>query len=161
MRVQKGFTLVEILIVVVILGILAAIVIPQFTNASTEAQTSALCADLQTMRSQIELYKIQHIDALPPTTSFAAFEAAMTGYTLKDGTASTQGTPGAVGPYMQKIPSNPFISIEANKNQITFAGATVPSSGVEGWWMNATTGEFRANDTYDKDGVTGPDHAGL
>ena len=40
-RVSKAFTLVEILIVVVILGILAAIVIPQFTNASQEAQTVA------------------------------------------------------------------------------------------------------------------------
>ena len=43
-RVQKakGFTLVEILIVVVILGILAAIVIPQFTNASESAKASSL-----------------------------------------------------------------------------------------------------------------------
>jgi len=65
MKAQKGFTLVEILIVVVILGILAAIVIPQFTEASTEAKTSSLCTDLQTVRSQIELYKIQHNDKLP------------------------------------------------------------------------------------------------
>ncbi|MHC4363321.1 MAG: type IV pilin protein, partial [Planctomycetota bacterium] len=42
MKAQSGFTLVEILIVVVILGILAAIVIPQFTDASTEAKMSSL-----------------------------------------------------------------------------------------------------------------------
>jgi prepilin-type N-terminal cleavage/methylation domain-containing protein len=42
---RSGFTLVEILIVVVILGILAAIVIPQFTEASTEAKLSSLCTD--------------------------------------------------------------------------------------------------------------------
>ncbi len=62
MKAESGFTLVEILIVVVILGILAAIVIPQFTDASTQAKESALASDLQMMRSQLELYKIQHND---------------------------------------------------------------------------------------------------
>src|SRR5690606_21145974 len=47
--VRKGFTLVEILIVVVILGILAAIVIPQFTNASESAQFSSTVSQLQTI----------------------------------------------------------------------------------------------------------------
>ena len=66
MRTQKsGFTLVEILIVVIILGILAAIVIPQFANASQDARESALLSQLQTLRSQIELYKLQHLDKLP------------------------------------------------------------------------------------------------
>jgi len=62
---RKGFTLVEILIVVIILGILAAIVIPQFTNASQNARESSLQSILQTLRSQIELYKLQHGDTLP------------------------------------------------------------------------------------------------
>src|SRR5256885_1739083 len=62
---RKGFTLVEILIVVIILGILAAIVIPQFTNASQDARKNSLTSQLQTMRSQIELYKLQHLDNLP------------------------------------------------------------------------------------------------
>src|SRR5687767_15385267 len=62
---KSGFTLVEILIVVIILGILAAIVIPQFTNASQDARRSSLASQLQTLRSQIELYKLQHKDLLP------------------------------------------------------------------------------------------------
>ncbi len=61
---NSGFTLVEILIVVIILGILAAIVIPQFTNASQDARRNSLMSQLQTVRSQIELYKLQHKDAL-------------------------------------------------------------------------------------------------
>ncbi len=65
MKAQKGFTLVEILIVVVILGILAAIVIPQFTDASVDAKTARIRTDLQTMRSQIELYKIKNNDTVP------------------------------------------------------------------------------------------------
>jgi len=59
-RQPRGFTLIEILIVVVILGILAAIVIPQFTNASQDAQVSAVKSQLQTVRSQIELYRIKN-----------------------------------------------------------------------------------------------------
>ena len=64
-RMSKGFTLVEILIVVIILGILAAIVIPQFTQASTQARLSNLQTNLQTVRSQMLLYKTQHNEAYP------------------------------------------------------------------------------------------------
>ncbi|MFQ6036674.1 MAG: type II secretion system protein, partial [Sedimentisphaerales bacterium] len=72
MKAKSGFTLVEILIVVVILGILAAIVIPQFTEASTEAKLNSLMSDLQTFRSQIELYKVQHNDNPPTAANFVA-----------------------------------------------------------------------------------------
>ncbi|MDD5459455.1 MAG: prepilin-type N-terminal cleavage/methylation domain-containing protein [Phycisphaerae bacterium] len=65
MNAKKGFTLVEILIVVVILGILAAIVIPQFTNASTEAKENSLKSDLHTMRAQIELWSVKNSDNEP------------------------------------------------------------------------------------------------
>src|ERR1700683_1994550 len=58
--IARGFTLVEILIVVIILGILAAIVIPQFTNASTDAKKSNMASQDQTIKSQISLYMLQH-----------------------------------------------------------------------------------------------------
>lgn len=58
-RAARGFTLIEILIVVVILGILAAVIIPQFTNAADDASVSSARTQLQTMRSQIELYRSQ------------------------------------------------------------------------------------------------------
>ena len=64
-QIRKGFTLIEILIVVIILGILAAIVIPQFTNASKEAKLSSLVTMVQSLRSQIALFKLQHNDMLP------------------------------------------------------------------------------------------------
>ncbi len=59
-RTRSGFTLIEILIVVVILGILAAVIIPQFTNAADDASISSARTQLQTMRSQIELYRAQN-----------------------------------------------------------------------------------------------------
>jgi len=144
MKAKGGFTLVEILIVVVILGILAAIVIPQFTEASTEAKTSSLCTDLQTVRSQIELYKIQHNDDLPGDGS-ASFEASLTGMTNQAGTAQTTAGTGVYGPYLQKIPSNPFVS-GADANDVTVGTAVAPT-GADGWYFNSTTGAFRANDS--------------
>jgi general secretion pathway protein G len=63
--VKRGFTLIEILIVVVILGILAAIIVPQFTNAAQDAGVSSARSQLQTMRSQIELYRVQNNGAVP------------------------------------------------------------------------------------------------
>lgn len=65
---RKGFTLIEILIVVVILGILAAIVIPQFTNASQEATASSIRSQLQTIRGQVELFRVRNAGTAP--TSF-------------------------------------------------------------------------------------------
>lgn len=62
---RSGFTLVEILIVVVILGILAAVVIPQFSTASVEAVRSAVERQLQTINNQVELYRAQNGQAFP------------------------------------------------------------------------------------------------
>jgi general secretion pathway protein G len=152
MRAKSGFTLVEILIVVVILGILAAIVIPQFTEASTEAKNSSLCTDLQTMRSQIELYKIQHNDNPP---SLANFAAQMTGLTDIDGTVVVAGTPNSYGPYLQKIPTNQFNDNDAIDN----SGVVGDNGG--GWEYVEATGAINADDDTDADGVAGLDHAGL
>ncbi len=58
-RARRAFTLIEILIVVVILGILAAIVIPQFSEASDDANASAVRSTLQTVRAQIQLYNFK------------------------------------------------------------------------------------------------------
>ncbi|MCX5635262.1 MAG: prepilin-type N-terminal cleavage/methylation domain-containing protein [Planctomycetota bacterium] len=147
MRAKSGFTLVEILIVVVILGILAAIVIPQFTNASTEAKQSSLQSDLQMLRSQIELYKIQHNDFLPPGTSAAAFETAMTTYTMADGSAASPQAPGdgVYGPYMRKIPSNQFVADVTAAATVTPGTGTCPQDGSSGWWYNTADGDIRAN----------------
>ena len=65
---SRGFTLIEILIVVVILGILAAIVVQQFSNASQEATASSIRSQLQTIRGQVELFRVRNAGALP--TSF-------------------------------------------------------------------------------------------
>ena len=143
---SKGFTLVEILIVVVILGILAAIVIPQFTSASTEAKEASLCSDIQSMRAAIELYKIQHNDDLPTVVGSATFSECMTGVTDVDGDVSTlnPGDWGAYGPYLQRVPTNPFIADPNTANAVELNGTV--GGDTAGWNFNTTTGAFHADD---------------
>jgi len=151
MNAKSGFTLVEILIVVVILGILAAIVIPQFTDASTEAKLSSLCSDLQTVRSQIELYKIQHNDQLPGTQAGVDFETAMTSYTDASGAVQAGPGPNVYGPYLQKIPKNPFVVNENAAKVQAEAGTANLGDGSHGWHFDTTTGAFHADDADHKD----------
>ncbi len=160
MEAKSGFTLVEILIVVCILGILAAIVIPQFTEASTEAKFSSLCTDLHTLRSQIELYKIQH-NGFPP--SFVNFVAQMTKYSdISGNTAAAKSVVFYYGPYMRKVPVNQF----NNRFDATGIHGLLDDTGTVGddvgsWEYDETTGAINADDNYDEDGVAGSDHVSL
>ncbi|SRR5258706_1638453 len=149
---RGGFTLVEILIVVIILGILAAIVIPQFTNASTDARKASLLSQLQTFRSQIQLYKLQHNDILPDLVTNQWSQ--MMQKTNLAGVVDTTAT-GVYGPYIESQPLNPL-----NQNY-TVAGA--PGAGVG--WTYSTTGAtpgiiFATNQTdtksFDESGATQP-----
>lgn len=136
-RARKAFTLVEVLIVVIILGILAAIVVPQFTDASTDAKVSSLSTNLQIIRGQIALYKLQHDDTLP---ALATFTDQMTLFSKEDGTThATDRANYPLGPYLQAIPNNPYTST----NDVTedARGAT------KAWYYDEDTGEFRDNNS--------------
>jgi general secretion pathway protein G len=142
---KKGFTLVEILIVVIILGILAAIVIPQFTQASTEARISNLKTNLQTIRSQLLLYKMQHDNESYPG---AEFVDQMIKYTNPAG--EVNDTPDAthtLGPYLQSIPINPVSNSNAVRIVSGASTAFAAPDADAGWYFNGTTGEFRADVT--------------
>lgn len=138
---QAGFTLVEILIVVVILGILAAIVIPQFTNASENAKGSSLYTQLQTIRSQLELYQVQHNGDYP---TLAQLWGNMTAKTEVDGTVDAAGE---FGPYLQQDPVNPFTSssvaaaTEVAGNGWIYVAASGTISAVG---FDESTGEYTA-----------------
>lgn len=139
-RSNKGFTLVEILIVVVILGILAAIVIPQFSQASSEARASSVKSNLQMVRSQIELYKIQHNETFQfPGDGNLDFVGALTLQTDIDGDAGTD-----YGPYMQKFPINAIVDKGSVIGEIVY-GTTAPAVTTDmGWNFNTSTGVFTA-----------------
>ncbi len=139
---RTAFTLVEILIVVIILGILAAIVIPQFSEASDDARLSSMVSDLQTVRSQLELYRVEH--STYPIGPEANWIAQLTGKT--DIFGATTGTD--YGPYLQTFPTNPFN--DSAGVIIDTAGGSSPgvvSADTVGWYFNGDTGKFAANDS--------------
>ena len=117
----RAFTLVEILIVVIILGILAAIVIPQFANASSDARTNNLRTTLSLVRNQIEIFKGQHYDTPP---QLAGMWNLMLSATDTNETAVATPTGTRWGPYLQAAPINPL----NNMTSVT-SGATDTAAG--------------------------------
>jgi general secretion pathway protein G len=136
---KKGFTLIEILVVIVILGIIAAIVVPSFSDSGIQVKTSTLTTDLRKVRTQIELYKFHHKDMLPASSgeTNADFEQRLISQTDIDGNAGTY-----YGPYMQRIPINPFNNLNTVRIDGPAAGAN-----TEGWRFDTSTGDFQADDS--------------
>jgi len=143
---KGGFTLVEILIVVIILGILAAIVIPQFTSASQDARKNSLTSQLQTIRSQLELYKLQHLDNLPTTLIGSA--PVWDQLTVKTNSGGTTGatTAFAFGPYLQAAPTNTLnglTTVAVVAADQTMGGANGSGSTI-GFVINSADGKIWA-----------------
>lgn len=144
-RVRKAFTLVEILIVVVILGILAAIVIPQFTNASQDAQRGNVVTQMQSLRNQIELFRVRNNGTNPVIVGVdnAAFS---------DLTATTNSLGRTQEPYLRTPASNPrngstTVATTASTGdalRTEAASADPTAAGAAGWLYNPTSGEFIA-----------------
>ena len=126
-RPAAGFTLIEILIVVVILGILAAIILPQFAGATAATKVSSVETTAQTLRGAVQLYYYQHNDQLPP---IGQFWQLMTTQTDANGNAYVPGTStsGPFGPYMQSIPLNAINSASTVIDAALAPGSTLTTA---------------------------------
>lgn len=161
-----GFTLVELMVVVIILGVLAAVVMPQFAHHTDDARVATLDANLTEMRNAIELYYHQHKGTYPGAVSSADGKSAsvtpqvdfvqqMTLFTDADGrTSPTQDDRFRFGPYLRKsqLPVNPFTS----DNSFTADMATTSLStdihtpgSPTAWRFAVQIGKFIANDSAD------------
>jgi general secretion pathway protein G len=148
-RQRRGFTLVEVLIVVVILGILAATVLPQFTSADNDARESALIQNLQVLRSQIQLYQFEHNGKFPADGETDGTKVA-DALLLSSSADGTTGDPGTLpyGPYIiGQLPANPYTGARDVRIVTDVAAATPDDDTTEGWIYNPATGRIKANST--------------
>jgi prepilin-type N-terminal cleavage/methylation domain-containing protein len=134
---NRAFTLVEILIVVIIMGVIASIIIGLFNNTTSDASLSSLKDNLRGVRSALQIYVAQH-GTYPDSTSF---EAQMTQFTDASGnTSATQTSTHRFGPYILQVPPLP-VGANRGKTAISTSGY---ADGY-GWQYDAATGDFRAN----------------
>lgn len=167
-QLQKGFTLVELLIVVIILAILAAIVVPQFASSTDDAKLASLDSTLSNVRSAIQLYYQQHgkypgvvlaTGASCPNSGTAgtgaantedAFLSQMVSYTNSAGQAcSTSDTTFKFGPYLSKrpLPADPVTGTVTTIEIVTTGNLnmTASSGNPGGYKYDNKTGKFIVN----------------
>ena len=148
---NRAFSLVELVIVLVIIGVIAAIAIPRLTRGATNASATALAADLGAMRNAIELYRAEHEGAFPTAAGIVGQLTLFSDVTgANTAAAADVGNKIVYGPYLKAIPPLPV-------------GAKRGSTGVDaadgagiGWIYTAASGTIKANTVdaeVDKDGV--------
>ena len=159
---QNGFTLIEILIVVILLGILATVIIPQVNVSSDDAKMNTLKTNLSHMRSIIELYYYHHNNTYPGVNdddgdpaedaddAEKGFKRQLTRYTDVNGKdKKKKDATHKFGPYIKggKLPENPFNNKNDLTCDITTADTTARSSdGSTGWKFYTQTGILMTND---------------
>jgi general secretion pathway protein G len=116
---SRGFTLVEVLIVVVIMAVLAAVVIPQFSSSTDDAKRSTAEFNLSTLRSIVQTYKAQHNATNPAHDATKKELPGLLGKTLANGTVDAAGP---YGPYLVEFPENPY----TQKKDVNLTRGTSP-----------------------------------
>lgn len=164
---DRGFTLIEILIVVMILGILAMVIVPQINVSMGDTKESTLQTNFAILQNAIELYYHEHDNSYPGerhhlyegdnadgSTAATSFLKQMTQHSLATGIVSSTKTADGVeypyGPYIKSdvLPANPYQS-EGNQTTIicdlTEDDITqTPVSISTGWYFFVQTGRLFA-----------------
>ena len=128
---RKGFTLVELVVVIMILGILAAVAAPKFLNTSSKATDSGIKQSVAVIRDAIELYASENGGDLPG----------------KDGVEATFKSD--LDPYLRGVATFPNCPVGAKNDQVKMTAGAGPVAGdavpTKGWNYGYECGEFIVN----------------
>ena len=144
---RGGFTLVEVLIVVALVGILASVALPRLTDAGADARQAALLHDLKLLRGFIQLYRAQHGGRFPAhgSTDGGLFARQLLLSSDADGTTGPAGTK-PFGPYLLgAVPPNPFTGARGVRIVPDVPAAVPDDSPTDGWFYDPATGRIKAN----------------
>jgi len=146
-RFSSGFSLVELVIVVVIIGIISAIAIPRMSSAADNAAKNAVIGNQSILQRAIDLYTVEHEGVLPSAGSpvmkvyyFRLIKKTDLNGTVNDAT-------GIYGPYINGIPANTINGLATIRLDGAAAGAN-----THGWRYDTTTGRIEPDHTA---GATG------
>ena len=159
---QKGFTLLEMLFVILLIGVFAVAIIPAITNSTEDIKLKTLNTNISRLRHAIDLYHLHHNNTYPGVKNIDgglvdsaavaahAFVAQLTQYTSPDGKVSKRRNDTYIfGPYITgaELPMNPF----NYRNDLTCDISTTGISGRNtdnstGWKFYTQTGVIVAND---------------
>jgi general secretion pathway protein G len=136
-KTTRAFSLVELVIVVVIMGIIAAIAVPRLTSASANAGIAAMNGDLTVLMKAIEHYAAEHGETYPNADKVSA---QLTQFSDLDGNTTAQRDATHVyGPYVRSIPPLPYGPNKGNRLLAKAKGAGV------GWLYLPTSGRVLPN----------------
>jgi len=143
---KQAFSIVELIIVVAILGILAAMVMPQFQSHATQAKEAAAKDNLRVLRSAIELYAAKHTGVAPGYKDNDPTTTPSSDYFRRQTTVDSH--------YFVKMPLNPFNRLDTVKMIGISEGFPAEASGNFGWIYKPATETIRLDwPGVDKDGI--------
>ena len=167
---NKGFTLIEILMVILLIAVLALMGITQFQNYSTDAKDATTKANLQVLRRAIATQNAQmrlrcNVTASnpPPLTNLQANDITSGASPCTTTQVSNRQDRGFVA---GEVPANPWGSAQSNtvvastlstsaQKATGNCGGTARGASDDGWCYNTTTGDIWANSAHNTGGATG------